>query len=149
SAIMLYPPELSVVPAASLVVAAPCVCAGIAVADGEADALPCTSRPITNPASRAATSPPATKSGAFLPTDTSKLVTGLVDRDPDLVDRQRAVALDGDDAGRQLDVHVMDARELGQLLGDGRDAMRTGHAIDGVGGLDRHGGPPDCVLDCI
>ena len=50
---------------------------------------------------------------------------------------KRLRRIEGQVAGisRMVDDDLGDARDLGQLLGDGRDAVLTGHSGDGVGAL--------------
>src|SRR3954452_10515564 len=68
------------------------------------------------------------------------LVAGLLDGGADGVLVDGYLAADGETATGQVDVDGGHARNLRHLLGDGADAVATGHADDGVGG-GAHEGP--------
>src|SRR5690606_36996852 len=67
--------------------------------------------------------------------DPEEFVAGLVDRVADGVGGELLGADDGDAAGLDGHLDVLDAWQGRDLLGDGAGAVAAGHALDEVGGL--------------
>src|SRR4051812_16417377 len=68
----------------------------------------------------------------------SQLVPGLVDRRAHVLVRERGGTGHRDVAGAEVDLDLVDAGQRGEFAGHGLDAMRAGHAGDGVGARDGH-----------